>query len=172
MKDVKYERIFAALQQELNEGRYDVQNPFPSEAKLVRRFGVSRSVVAQALQDLSAKGYLVRKHGKGTFLTKSAQRSGSLIVPGVAYSDFFSALVSGVSRCAQKAERTLLFGDVSAKGATARVDQAKRFAETIVREGVSGVIYQPLEFVTDTEACNRDPVRLRGRAGAGRTDRL
>ena len=42
MKDVKYERIFAALQQELNEGRYDVQNPFPSEAKLVRRFGVSR----------------------------------------------------------------------------------------------------------------------------------
>ena len=30
MKDVKYERIFAALQQELNEGRYDVQNPLIS----------------------------------------------------------------------------------------------------------------------------------------------
>lgn len=160
MKANETSPIIATLRKEILSGKYlSSENPFPSERGLARRFGVKRSVVVQALQNLSAKGYLVRKRGKGTFLTKSAQRSGGpigLIVPGVAYSDFFSALVSGVSRCAQKAERTLLFGDVSAKGATARVDQAKRFAETIVREGVSGVIYQPLEFVTDTEACNRE----------------
>ena len=160
MKANETSSIIATLRKEILSGKYlSSENPFPSERGLARRFGVKRSVVVQALQNLSAKGYLVRKRGKGTFLTKSAQRSGGpigLIVPGVAYSDFFSALVSGVSRCAQKAERTLLFGDVSAKGATARVDQAKRFAETIVREGVSGVIYQPLEFVTDTESCNRE----------------
>lgn len=158
MKANESSPIIATLRKEILSGKYvSPETPFPSERGLARRFGVKRSVVAQALQNLSAKGYLVRMRGKGTFLTKSAQRSGGpigLIVPGVAYSDFFSALVSGVSRCAQKAERTLLFGDISAKDAAARVEQAKRFAETIVREGVSGVIYQPLEFVTDTARCN------------------
>lgn len=160
MKANETSLIIATLRKEILSGKYlAASNPFPSERGLARRFGVKRSVVAQALQNLSAKGYLVRRRGKGTFLTKSAQRSGGpigLVVPGVAYSDFFSALVSGVSRCAQKAERTLLFGDISAKDAKARIDQAKRFAETIVRDGVSGVIYQPLEFVGDTEVRNRE----------------
>lgn len=153
-------RIAATLRKEILSGKYlAAANPFPSERALARRFGATRSAVVQALQNLSAKGYLVRQRGRGTFLTTSARRSGGpvgLIVPGVAYSDFFSALVSGVSRCAQKADRTLLFGDVSAKDAKARVDQAKRFAETVVREGAAGVIYQPLEFTADTEACNRE----------------
>lgn len=152
--------IIATLRKEILGGKYLAEaNPFPSERALARRFGATRSAVAQALQNLSAKGYLVRRRGAGTFLTKTARRIGGpigLIVPGVAYSDFFSALVSGVSRCAQRAERTLLFGDVSAKDAKQRVAQAKRFAETLVREGVSGVICQPLEFVDDTEARNRE----------------
>ena len=61
MKDVKYERIFAALQQELNEGRYDGQNPFPSEAQLVRRFGVSRFTVVEAIKKLEKARLVVRR---------------------------------------------------------------------------------------------------------------
>ena len=159
-----YSKIVSALRKEILGGKYlSPHSQFPSERALARRFDVNRSVITRVLQDLSAKGFLVRKQGKGTFLTAGAQRSGGaigLIVPGVAYSEFFSLIVSSVSRLAQKEERTLLFGDISSRDPEVRVRQAKRFAEKLVADGAVGVLYQPLEFVRDTEKCNREIVSI------------
>lgn len=169
MNAEKHRQIVSVLRKEILGGKYlSADSPFPSERGLARRFGVNRSVVTRVLQDLSAKGFLVRKQGKGTFLTKGAQRSGGaigLIMPGVAYSEFFSSIVSAVSRFAQKESRTLLFGDISSKDPEVRVRQAKRFAEKLVSDGAVGVLYQPLEFVRDTEKCNREIVSIFTAAG-------
>ena len=153
MKDVKYERIFAALQQELNEGRYGVQNPFPSEAKLVRRFGVSRFTVVEAIKKLEKAGLVVRRRGKGTFPTRFAQTSSGpigLIMPGLAYGEIYAPICSEITRLCQRRGRMVLLGNTTAEAPAARADAAKRLAADFVRQRVAGVIMHPIEYLKDS----------------------
>ena len=54
----------------IERGHFAVDERLPSEAELAQSFGVSRSVVREALQSLQALG-LTRSHaGKGTFVTE------------------------------------------------------------------------------------------------------
>lgn len=162
----KQMQILGVLTDEIRSGRYAPLATFPSEIALTRRFKVSRTTVTLVMKELENRGLVSRAQGRGTFITKhAASRKIGLIVPGVAYSEFFSSLVSEISRLAQKEDRTLLFGDISSKNPEIRVSQAKKFAASIVREGVAGVLYQPLEFVSDTEKCNREIVTIFTDAG-------
>lgn len=42
----------------------------PSEAELCQQYGVSRTVVRQALLELELQGYVVRRKGRGTFVSE------------------------------------------------------------------------------------------------------
>src|ERR1700694_422863 len=46
----------------------EVGDPIPSERRLSADFGVSRLTVRAALDELVREGYLVRRHGSGTFV--------------------------------------------------------------------------------------------------------
>ena len=47
-----------------------VGDAIPSERQLTADFGVSRLTVRAALDDLVREGYLVRRHGSGTFVSE------------------------------------------------------------------------------------------------------
>lgn len=48
-----------------------VNRKLPREEELARMLGVSRITLRSVLDDLSAKGMIFRKHGKGTFVNSS-----------------------------------------------------------------------------------------------------
>ena len=48
-------------------GRFD-DEPFPVEAELARRYGVSKSVTREAVKMLSAKGLLIARPRQGTLV--------------------------------------------------------------------------------------------------------
>lgn len=50
----------------------------------------------------------------------------------------------------------LLFADVSSGDPKTRARQARAFASFLVKENVSGVIFQPLEFLDDADRLNRE----------------
>lgn len=50
----------------------------PSERQLSERYGLSRTTVRLALAQLEAAGLVVRRHGKGTFVSDSAQGAADL----------------------------------------------------------------------------------------------
>ncbi|MDF2630243.1 MAG: GntR family transcriptional regulator [Symbiobacteriaceae bacterium] len=64
-------QIKQILRDEINNGTWRQGAKLPPEPSLVRRFGVSRITVSQALRDLSAEGLVVRRQGKGTFVSAS-----------------------------------------------------------------------------------------------------
>ena len=75
---------------EIADGRYDARGRLPSEAQLVRRFGVSRPTAARALRDLQTEGIVERRVGAGTFMKKGARyshedasRQLGLLLPGL-----------------------------------------------------------------------------------------
>jgi GntR family transcriptional regulator, transcriptional repressor for pyruvate dehydrogenase complex len=62
------EAVFKELLAEIQGGRLAVGEKLPSEAALAQRYGVSRSVVREALRSCAALGLTVSRTGKGTFV--------------------------------------------------------------------------------------------------------
>lgn len=48
----------------------NVEEPIPTEVDISAHFNISRPTVRQAINELVVDGYLTRKKGKGTFITK------------------------------------------------------------------------------------------------------
>lgn len=61
------------LRTEITTGVWRQGAKLPPEPELMRRFGVSRITVSQALRDLTLEGLVVRHQGKGTFVSGHPQ---------------------------------------------------------------------------------------------------
>lgn len=63
----RYELVLRKLKQ-LIEERFKEGDKLPSEVELAKLFGVSRATLREAMRILEEEGYVVRKHGVGTFV--------------------------------------------------------------------------------------------------------
>jgi len=63
-----YDQLRSILDDEIREGRLVEGDQLPSEAQLCEDYGVSRTVVRQALNELAAQGLIRRYKGKGSFV--------------------------------------------------------------------------------------------------------
>jgi len=62
------EAVFNTIRQDIESGRLAVGSKLSSEATLSQQYGVSRSVIREALRSCTALGLTVTKTGKGTFV--------------------------------------------------------------------------------------------------------
>jgi GntR family transcriptional repressor for pyruvate dehydrogenase complex len=60
--------LVAALGQQIQEQQLKAGDRLPTEAEIVQRFNVSRTVVREALSKLQAAGLVETRHGIGTFV--------------------------------------------------------------------------------------------------------
>jgi GntR family transcriptional regulator len=67
-----YRQLASHLEKEIRDGRLKPGDRLESEGSLTRRFQVSRITLRQAVAELVRKQLLVRKQGKGTFVTPPA----------------------------------------------------------------------------------------------------
>ncbi|QRM32556.1 GntR family transcriptional regulator (plasmid) [Microvirga sp. VF16] len=65
-----WRRIEMALLQEIDAGALPVGQKLPGENILARQFGVTRTTLRRALNELQAKGVLRIERGRGTFVTR------------------------------------------------------------------------------------------------------
>ena len=65
-----YAQIKDALREQIIDGTYRQHDRIPSEADLMRSFGVSRITVRQALNSLENERLIFKVAGKGTFVSK------------------------------------------------------------------------------------------------------
>lgn len=62
------DRIYEYLKLDIQSGKYHSGEKIPSEPDLVEELNVSRNSLREAITRLEHEGYLVRKHGIGTFV--------------------------------------------------------------------------------------------------------
>lgn len=70
-----YRRIAEDLRQQITSGALATGQRVPSEAELMRRYGVSRGTARQGLAVLEAAGLVRAVHGKGRFVDVEGRRS-------------------------------------------------------------------------------------------------
>ena len=164
----KSKTISEQLRQEILGGKFDATRKLPSEHQLMRRFSVARETVRVALKELLDKKLVERRPGYGTFLvdlakTKAAQKF-AMIVPD-AYYPFYERICRGVGDAAKKHGWTILSAALGSGGMRERALRAVAFSEVCIREKVSGVFFQPLQFLRDGEKMNRGILKLFKAAG-------
>ena len=72
--------LAATLRSRINDGFYAVGVRLPSEPDLAVELGVSRPTLREALRVLARDGWLVRRHGSGTFVADRSVVSNSIDV--------------------------------------------------------------------------------------------
>lgn len=75
------EAVLTALREAIEAGEYAVGDRLPSEAALVRDYGVSRPVVREALRGLQALGLTESHSGRGTFVISSSAADNPVFGP-------------------------------------------------------------------------------------------
>jgi DNA-binding FadR family transcriptional regulator len=69
------ELVATGLKQRLADGTLQAGSKLPSESRLTQEFGVSRTVVREAIASLAAEGLLAPRQGSGVFVTDHPSRA-------------------------------------------------------------------------------------------------
>jgi GntR family transcriptional regulator len=100
-----YEQIKSQLLDEIRSGALPQGAQLEAEPELCERFGVSRTVIRQAVGELSQEGYLMRVQGKGTFVSAPKLKEYFLDSADGFHFDFASrgfSVVSEVLSCTEE----------------------------------------------------------------------
>ena len=68
-KQPLYDQLFDLLKEKI-ENEMEPNSMLPSERELSDQYGLSRTTVRLALQELERIGYIYRQQGKGTYISK------------------------------------------------------------------------------------------------------
>ena len=155
----KHRRVYAALRHDILKGKHNAEEKFPSEGMLMRRFGVSRITVRQAMADLKNEGFLEARSGSGTYLTALARRAAGmigLVIPDYSSSRFFRRLGDELVSVGRGMGYTMLLSDIPGDTPAARAHEAVSIAREYARHKVAGVIIEPVELMPDSADLTRE----------------
>ncbi len=159
----RFHEIARQLREEVAAGRYGKDGRMPSEAQLVRRFGVSRPTVARALRVLADEGRVERRAGSGTFAKNSGSARGSsatvlaLLIPDLGNTEIFQLIGGEIASLARVHNYSILWGGSTQPGPDAdlSLQHGEQLCRQFIERGVGGVFFAPYELVPEKEEANR-----------------
>lgn len=169
----KHREIYRTLAAEIADGHYNATQRLPSEAQLVRRFGVSRPTAARALRDLQAEGIVERRVGAGSFIRKGAKSSPSveaarqlgLLLPGLEVTEIFEVFCGELASLTRANDYGLLWASSTQtrQRADLSVKDAEEACQHLIDRSVQGVFFAPFEFNPEMQKVSKRTVdHLRG----------
>jgi GntR family transcriptional regulator of arabinose operon len=152
----KFRVILDALRESIISGEYREGARLPSEADLVRRFGVSRMTIVKAFNELQQQGLVVRRPGSGTFVAPNGQESRlfGLLIPELGQTEIFEPICQGMTQYRSEIKVSLLWGNSFVKSDQNEI-VARELCEEFIRQKVSGVFFAPLELISAKDEVNR-----------------
>ena len=152
----KFKVILNALRESVISGEYREGARLPSEAELVRRFGVSRMTIVKAFKELQQQGLVVRRPGSGTFVAPNGQegRQFGLLIPELGQTEIFEPICQGMTQYQSESKASLVWGNSFVKSDQNEI-VARESCEEFIRQKVSGVFFAPLELIPAKDEVNR-----------------
>ena len=156
------------FQSDLMCGKYKVGDRFPCGRVLAKENNASRDTVRRAVEGLLNKGIIRKKGGRGGFVVDripGAPSSIGVLVSGCRYSEIFPVISASVHKCAKAAGYSVVSGDASVLKVGMTGAKVLTMAKRMIKEGVKGVVMQPVEFTSDFLKINAEIVNLFDKAG-------
>lgn len=132
------DRVAAALRERIGSGALSIADQLPSENAMAGEFGVSRTVVREAVSRLKSEGLLYTRQGKGIFVAPTALIRPLRIAPEASHS-LRSVLDIVELRRALEAEAAALAAERRARTDVMALRVALRAIDAAVRAGGNGV---------------------------------
>lgn len=123
-----YEQVVDRIREQVLAGEIKSGDQLPNERKLAERFGVSRTVIREAMKTLIQNGLVEVRRGQGTFVvdgTARALKQSLQLMMGFISEDRIAAMVE---------IRELLEPEIAARAATRRTDQDLDALREAIRE--------------------------------------
>lgn len=162
LNSTKRSVIVETLRHEIMLGKYAVNERFPSEQMLVRRFKVARATVSHALAELKNEGILRVKVGSGAYVTPLAKGQGAigLIVPGRGRGEIFEPICRSIENEVGKLGYSAVSCGTLKGSPEERKAAALAFANTCIERHVAGVIMEPIELVPGKDETTEEILTL------------
>lgn len=163
----KYRMIADGLRESIVAGEYRAGSRLPSEAELVRRFGVSRMTIVKAIKELQQTGLVTRRVGSGTYVTPQTSQSSrlfGLLIPELGQTEIFEPICQGMASYQGVNRHSLLWGNSVGEGHP-KEQAAEELCHQYIAQRVSGVFFAPLELSATKDEVNRRIVASLDRAG-------
>jgi len=165
---MKHKVLFEILRREILAGKYNKDMRLPSEATLARRFGISRPTISRVTLDLKREGLIVTHQGAASTITRFALNATGalgLVVPGESYAEIFKPILASLDGIAERAGWDLIHGEIKSSDPKVRAREVRRLAYRFSTEHVTGVFFQPLEFLKNAYRASEEAVRYFEEAG-------
>lgn len=163
----KYRLIFESLKEGVVSGEYRPGTRLPSEADLVRRFGVSRMTIVKAIKELQQLGLVTRRVGSGTYAAPRADQTSrlfGLLIPELGQTEIFEPICQGMASFPTASKHSLLWGN-SVGRQQPKEQAAEALCHHYIAQQVSGVFFAPMELTPGKDEVNRRIVAALDRAG-------
>ncbi len=150
-------------------GRYKPGQKFPSEAALVKRFGVSRITAGRVMRELQQHGFVDRVAGSGTYVRDPARQPREnllfgLIIPNLGDTEIFEPICQGIAASPEANGHALMWGHADAR-TSSKEEQALQLCQQCIARAVSGVFFAPLELSAQSAEVNWRVTNLLKKAG-------
>ena len=141
-KKLKYYDLMEDLRKQIVSGKIKPGEKLPSENELSGTYQVSRQTVRKALQILQNEGYIYAEHGRGTFCSEMARRTGetkNIAVVTTYLSDYiFPRVIQGIDKVLTENGYSILLKNTR----NSRNMEAKCLEE-LLQKGIDGLIIEP-----------------------------
>lgn len=161
----RYRQIFESLRLQILEGFFEPGRMVPTEAALMRHYGVSRTTVSRAMRDLEQAGLVSRCRGYGTYVNERSKENQvirlSFFVPWVE-SDERLPYVEGliyqrVARLSSEGGNLISLHGFDSTSGDLRTGMLQA-AQRVIDDKVDGVLYYPAELPESEVGLNREVV--------------
>jgi DNA-binding LacI/PurR family transcriptional regulator len=160
----KYQTVLDELNRDIMTSRYAAGQKFPSEAALIKRFGVSRITVVRAVRELQQRGLIDRVAGSGTYVRNASRHSREgllfgLIIPNLGETEIFEPICQAIAASPDANGHALLWAHADARTAS-KEEQTLQLCQQCIGRSVSGVFFAPLEFSPRGAEVNQRIMRM------------
>lgn len=129
------EKVIASLRQEIESGQREPGSKLPTEPVLTEKFGVSRTVIREAIAALKADGLLEPRQGAGVFVLAPEARTNDKSIFAVDYAQVSDVLEILELRMAVEIEAAGLACTRSSVAQQAKIYEAMEKMERAIEKG-------------------------------------